>query len=674
MTQRSTQTANWMDPDRLLLWAVRTGILLVLLTPLIVTKDTLFPFVVGKAIFARSVIEVTFALWIVLIIYYRQHRPPRWWVLAALGVWLVVSLIAGFAGVSPVRSLWSTYERMQGIVDLAHWIAFVMVAGSVFRSAQDWRLLFTVNLTVGGLVSLLGVGQYYALFDSVALGSASRITSTLGNATYMGAYAMVNAMIGFSLILHSLGRHEPERPQQPAGRRAARRRRRARRNESDFNYLPWLRAFWILAVLLNLWALWLSGTRGAVAGIGAGALAFSLGYVLWGQLPRVRWAAVAVLVVGCMSIALFFTVRSTTVLDPVVRSSTMLGRLSTIGLEDSSIKGRIVSVGAGLRAYQDRPILGWGPENYLIAWGRYFDGDPDVLTRFDQAHSKVVEALTTTGAVGLLTYLIIWLAMFYVLLRSARHRQGYDQLFVALIGATLVAYFVQNLFLFDTTTTMMLFAVLVAFVVSEEGWVSQHVQSRAAGQEGRAGDTRDSNLGSRLRPVTAPLGRLLRTYPGGTVAVVGIAILTLGSLVWFNFRPYAAAEATLNATRTSLSWDERMARFSQAANQFPALANYSRIYFLTGLSQDLKSLSDEQLTRAASLIASEGHKGLEAEPDNWNLRLSLSQFYQVASNREPEYLPLARAHLEEAVRLAPKTHFTEAIKRQQERLEQQTGR
>jgi hypothetical protein len=150
--------------------------------------------------------------------------------------------------------------------------------------------------------------------------------------------------------------------------------------------------------------------------------------------------------------------------------------------------------------------------------------------------------------------------------------------------------------------------------------------------------------------------------------------LTLGSLVWFNFRPYAAAEATLNATRTSLSWDERMARFSQAANQFPALANYSRIYFLTGLSQDLKSLSDEQLTRAAGLIASEGDKGLEAEPDNWNLRLSLAQFYQVASNREPEYLPLARAHLEEAVRLAPKTHFTEAIKRQQERLEQQTGR
>ena len=215
-------------------------------TPLIVTKDTLFPFVVGKAIFARSVIEVTFAFWVVLIIYYGQHRPPRSWVLAALGVWLLVSIIAGLLGVSPVRSLWSTYERMQGIVDLAHWFLFVMMAGSVFRTPQDWRLLFTVNLGVGGWVSVMGIGQYYGLFDSTILESANRITSSLGNATYMGACAMVNAMIGLSLLVHSWGRPEPTREQpSPANRRSERRRRRrARGGDSQFYYLPWLRAVW----------------------------------------------------------------------------------------------------------------------------------------------------------------------------------------------------------------------------------------------------------------------------------------------------------------------------------------------------------------------------------------------------------------------------------------------
>ena len=227
-------------------------------------------------------------------------------------------------------------------MDLGHWFLFVMMAGSVFRTPQDWRLLFTLNLGVGEWVSVMGIGQHYGLFDSAILESANRITSSLGNATYMGAYAMVNAMIGLSLLAHSWGRPEPTREQPPPANRRSerRRRRRARRGDSQFNYLPWLREAWLLTVLINLWDLWLSGTRGAVIGIGIGALVFSLGYVFWGQLRTVRWAALGVLVAALLSIVLFFTARPTTVLDPVVQSSNMLGRLTTIGAGDSSASAR----------------------------------------------------------------------------------------------------------------------------------------------------------------------------------------------------------------------------------------------------------------------------------------------------------------------------------------------
>ena len=430
----------------------------------------------------------------------------------------------------------------------------------------------------------------------------------------------------------------------------------------------------VLIVLINLWALWLSGTRGAVIGIGSGALVFSLGYVFWGQLRTVRWAALGVLVAAFLSIVLFFTVRSTTVLDPVVQSSNMLGRLTTIGAGDSSIKGRIVSVEAGLKAYLDRPLLGWGPENYLIAWGKYFNGDADVRTRFDQAHSKVVEALTTTGAAGFLSYMAIWVAIFCVLFHSARRRQAYSQLFTSLMGATLVAYFVQNLFLFDTTTTTMHFAILVAFVVSEEGWVREQEQPADPGRGQRPSGAAGGKAKWSPRQLPTTFFNLTRTLPGGALAVAAIASLAVVSLVWFNYRPYAAAAATLNSTKTSLSWNERLAQFSRAADLFPGLSNYSRIYLLTGLSQDLNSLTDDQLAQAKELVAPEGERGLATEPDNWNLRLSLAQFYQVASTRSQDSLPLARDHLDAAIELAPKTHFTAALKRQQERLEQQSRR
>ena len=150
-----------------LLNASRVGILLVLLMPLVITSSTLFPFIVGKAIYARIMIEVTFGAWVVLVLVAPKHRPKRSWILIAFGVWLVASIIAGYAGVSLQRSLWSTYERMQGIVDLAHWAGFVLVAGSVFRSVNDWKWLLSINLGVSLFASILGLAQNFDIFHQI---------------------------------------------------------------------------------------------------------------------------------------------------------------------------------------------------------------------------------------------------------------------------------------------------------------------------------------------------------------------------------------------------------------------------------------------------------------------------------------------------------------------------
>ena len=63
---------------------------------------------------------------------------------------------------------------------------------------------FTVNLVIGAVVSPgLDWRTTSTCFSMDILGSSQRIESTLGNATYVGAYTMVNAMIGVGLIVHS---------------------------------------------------------------------------------------------------------------------------------------------------------------------------------------------------------------------------------------------------------------------------------------------------------------------------------------------------------------------------------------------------------------------------------------------------------------------------------------
>ena len=118
-------------------WMVRVGISLVLTTPLVIAPDVFYPFVIGKAVYARSIIELTLPAWVALVLFFPERRPSWSWTLFAFAVWLVVSWTAGVLGVSPTRSIWSTYERMQGLFELTHWFVFVLMAGSVFRSVGD---------------------------------------------------------------------------------------------------------------------------------------------------------------------------------------------------------------------------------------------------------------------------------------------------------------------------------------------------------------------------------------------------------------------------------------------------------------------------------------------------------------------------------------------------------
>ena len=620
----------------------------------------------GKAVYARTVIEITLTVWVALALFHPQHRPPRSWVILFFAVWVAASWIAGLLGVSPTRSMWSTYERMQGVFDLAHWFAFILIAATVFRSLRDWRLVFSVNLGLSTVVCVLGLGQSLGIWNSDLLGDSNRISSTLGNATYVGAYALVNALIGLGLVIQSIGRSSRQQAVRESGSRSVRRRRRRGAPQGlGVDFIPLFRVLWVAAILVNLWALWLSGTRGAVVGFGAALLVFSVAYAIWGGIPAARKAGIGLILLVTIGIGVLVLARTTTVLDPIKDSSLMLSRVSAISLDDRSIRGRVVSAEAGLRAFLDRPLFGWGPENYLAAWGRYFDLDSGITERFDQAHSKLVEELTTKGVVGLLSYLAIWGAMAYAVLWSLRRRSGYDQLFVSVIGATLIAYFVQNLFLFDTPATVMQFALLVAFVVAEEGWVrTQGDQDRSPGR---------SFMSGRLLWPVAQLFRLLTFNVGAGAVVIVVIALAITSMTLINARSYSAAAVTVEAIRETASWSDRVENYRLSIDEFPGLANYPRLVLASDAIDRMLNMTDEEFQLTVDLVSAQLGVGIEAEPHNWRLEATTAAFFQVAARRDRSHLQAARQHTDRSVELAPRTREVANVLKQQERLEELLG-
>jgi len=83
-------------------------------------------------------------------------------------------------------------------------------------------------------------------------------------------------------------------------------------------------------------------------------------------------------------------------------------------------------------------------------------------TWFDRAHNTIFDMLTMFGGLGLISYLSIYAGIFYVLWRFYK-KQGYIQNIV-ILGLLFVAYFIQNVFVFDSINTYIPFFMLLGFV------------------------------------------------------------------------------------------------------------------------------------------------------------------------------------------------------------------
>ena len=371
-------------PERPLLLAVRLGVLLLVLTPLVVAPRIVYPFAVGKAVWSRSVIEIAFALWAVLAAAHPAWRPPRSRRLLLLAAGLGVALLSAWFGVSVQRSLWSTYLRMQGVLDQAHWFAAAVVAASVFRKPRDLRAL------LGFLArSLIPAAEPPPVADG------SRRKKRRGGA----------------------------RP--PAGAPAR-----------PSSVWPG-RVFHGLAVVCGLWALGLSGSMAALAGLLAAFAALAAAYALLARAPRVRLAAGAGAgLLGAGAVAATFLLLAAPSLAPSF-DNPLLRRATDPQTIGRTMGRRFVSWEAGLAGFAERPVLGWGPANYMAPFGRHVGASGVDLPTNDHAHNMLIEEAATKGLAGLAAYLAIWGLTFAVVLRAARGAGPREQAFALFTGAAL---------------------------------------------------------------------------------------------------------------------------------------------------------------------------------------------------------------------------------------------
>ena len=225
----SDPSSSWTI-ERVLLWAVRGGLFLIPVVALLVggygpfdlrvntlpgaghlvLPNLFFSYIAWKNFAFRMIVEVVIGLWIGLAAIAPRYRPRLSPVTIAVSALLGIIAIADFAGVAPTRSIWSNFERMQGLMGLLYLYAFFLVASSTM-DRKAWFWFFHVSLGVCVLVSYDAVREWSVPAPQAGQPDlfGGRVGGKFGSPVHLACYLL------FPRVPRGVLRHAVEEPERP---------------------------------------------------------------------------------------------------------------------------------------------------------------------------------------------------------------------------------------------------------------------------------------------------------------------------------------------------------------------------------------------------------------------------------------------------------------------------
>ncbi|MBI5370027.1 O-antigen ligase family protein [Candidatus Uhrbacteria bacterium] len=417
-----------MKQSILLTW-MKIGLYALPFTSLIFWKRLDYFFDSTKSFFVMGLSELLFVGFFWLIHAHPQFRP-RWNAVSiAFVLYLAVVVFVSLIGVDPFLSFWASTDRINGVLFLLHLGGIFFVLSSVLRTQEDWNIFFLVN----SMIALLVCFVFFLSFLDPSFFSYSKAGSTLGNSTYLGAYLLFS--IFFSALLAVTGRSS---------------------NVRKYGF--------ITAIFFALTIFFTSALAAKGALMGGAVLA--LGLFLISSPKRTKkkrnigWAILLVLVALFIfvSISVFFP-------DSFVQKAFI----------KASSAARLVVWQIAWRAFLDRPIFGWGLENFQTAFANHFIpcfGSKVCGTEvwYDRAHNNVLDLLVDGGVILLFAYLSLLYAGVWQIWKTQMSK--YTAPVVAVLFTTFItALFVHNLVEFDVTITLLFFVVVLSFASASVSFV-----------------------------------------------------------------------------------------------------------------------------------------------------------------------------------------------------------
>ena len=638
--------------------AIKIGLFASLLTPVVVSKDFYFLFVGPKSLYFMAIVEVVFFLWSILIWKWKQYRPSfKNPVIIAVLAFLAISFVSAIFGANFSVSFWSKFERMGGVLMIGHLAALVVVASSVLRG-KDWNWLF------GGSVVVASVVAVEAIFDTSTAASGGGF---LGNESFWGAYVLFNIFLAFYLFFSKEWR----------GSKNLKIFTAAMFFLLVFCLLVETAPFWLNLKIFhpNPTGPYLIPSGGIFHDIFAGraraakiSFIFGLSFIgiLWLatrnniKIKRAGLGILAVLVIGGISAIVMSTLQGNAI-----------NRMMEKEFSEGTIYGRVAVWKIAWQGFTERPLLGWGPENFDLVFTKYYN--PCFGTEkcagaiwYDQAHNIIFDTLVTTGIIGLISYLAILGAALWVLWK--KYRAGILEFAAAgVFTGMLAAYFLQNLTVFDTVDSYLMFFLSLGFVAS-----LQYQEKTGLAEEVRSIASKVSK-GKIAKELAAKIsqggGRRLRWFEWMALGVVALIcfcnfvvgplradyltvatvktkslIMPNGQIVKKIDKPFGS-DARLNSYRETLSASS-MGRYQ--------ISDFFAQVFLDALEDKSQNIPEDQQVKEFVFLTDLLGQNIQTDPLDFKSRIILGDLYTFWGLIDDSKFALAESTLQDAIKLAPK--------------------
>jgi len=382
---------------------LKIGVLLSFVAFLIFSRDFYFPYITTKQIYFNILVEVLAVFWVAMILKFPHTRPKKSWITITMAVFFAVLLISCFTGVDFNLSFWGDLERMLGWFHIFHFFVFFLIVITVFKEWAEWKLLFNISIATAVIISLYGI----------FIGDP---TSTIGQNAYVAGLMIFNFYFAILLFLKS----------------------------EDLYEKIWLG----VAELFILWGFVNSDVSGAQVGLLASLIVAGVLMFLLLKNRKTKLITISAVLVGLtVSVGLYMAK------DLAVFDDTRVGKiLRDLSLENNNLNTRLLSWESAVKDFPNHWLIGTGYGNYSIVFDKNFSPEfikyASIEENFDRAHNNLIDIATTSGVLGLISYLSIFGVAVYYLVSGYKRKVIATEDFIVIL-ALLTGYFVHNLAVFD---------------------------------------------------------------------------------------------------------------------------------------------------------------------------------------------------------------------------------